>query len=75
MANLELLALFISFTCMLSSEYPRYDRCNPEWVSLIQGERLDCSNPSIINTNLKGTSFFLQACNIASSFNVKIDGR
>eukprot|EP01016_Furgasonia_blochmanni_P026427 TRINITY_DN2806_c0_g1_i2.p1 TRINITY_DN2806_c0_g1~~TRINITY_DN2806_c0_g1_i2.p1 ORF type:complete len:236 (+),score=74.65 TRINITY_DN2806_c0_g1_i2:99-710(+) len=71
MRSVILLALCIT---VLSTTY--YDRCNPEWVKIIQdGQLFDCASPGQRNPILEAASGATAIGNMLNAYPIKINGQ
>eukprot|EP01016_Furgasonia_blochmanni_P011935 TRINITY_DN1560_c0_g2_i2.p1 TRINITY_DN1560_c0_g2~~TRINITY_DN1560_c0_g2_i2.p1 ORF type:complete len:234 (-),score=55.02 TRINITY_DN1560_c0_g2_i2:160-861(-) len=61
---------------VLGNLFPNYDRCDPQWVKLIQsGELYDCANPAAKNPVIKDASTFIAIANIATKQGLTVNGK
>eukprot|EP01016_Furgasonia_blochmanni_P037500 TRINITY_DN4428_c0_g1_i1.p2 TRINITY_DN4428_c0_g1~~TRINITY_DN4428_c0_g1_i1.p2 ORF type:complete len:200 (+),score=53.37 TRINITY_DN4428_c0_g1_i1:66-665(+) len=70
-----ILALCLTAVAHASNPYPKYDRCDPDWVKIIQkGQYYDCANPDAANPYKGLAATSVAIANILEKYGITVKG-
>jgi hypothetical protein len=73
---MKIQSLLLAFVLAIASSQQFFDRCNPEWVRLIQRDELyDCADPTSDNRVINDASTFVAVTNIIAKLGLKVEGQ